>query len=193
MDAVKRHSQSIWPVSMPPLHAGTQEERITGEKSKKQHKHTRKEQTTSRKSTATALALAGNSTPALTHTHTPSQCCQYAGERIRSSTQQTHTPPAINHQWTRTRSNTPPPPPAQSHGQRDTATAPQPTHTEQAITQRATRENGSSPIHDAAPHSKRPHAVPYTHREKEAHRTIRVSFLLLVRTQQQRHAKASRE
>ncbi|RNC36443.1 hypothetical protein TcCL_Unassigned00575 [Trypanosoma cruzi] len=40
MDAVKRHSRSTWPVSMRPLHAGTQEERMTGEKSKRQHKHT---------------------------------------------------------------------------------------------------------------------------------------------------------
>ncbi|KAF5216004.1 hypothetical protein ECC02_011270 [Trypanosoma cruzi] len=32
------------------------------------------------------------------HTHKPSQCRQSAGERIRPSTQQTHTPPAIIHQ-----------------------------------------------------------------------------------------------
>ncbi|RNC33806.1 hypothetical protein TcCL_Unassigned03462 [Trypanosoma cruzi] len=31
------------------------------------------------------------------HTHTPSQCRQSAGERIRPSTQQTHTPPAATH------------------------------------------------------------------------------------------------
>ncbi|ESS62129.1 hypothetical protein TCDM_10231 [Trypanosoma cruzi Dm28c] len=92
MDAVKKHSQSKWSVSMRPLHAGTQKEKITGEKSKKQH-NTRKKQTTGGKSTATALALAGNSTPALKHT--PSQCCQSARKRIRSSAQQTHTPPAI--------------------------------------------------------------------------------------------------
>ncbi|RNE95994.1 hypothetical protein TcG_13181 [Trypanosoma cruzi] len=64
MDAVRGHSQSTWPVSMQPLHAVKQEEKITGEKSKKQHKQTADEE-----STATALALAGNSTPALTNKH----------------------------------------------------------------------------------------------------------------------------
>ncbi|RNC33869.1 hypothetical protein TcCL_Unassigned03397 [Trypanosoma cruzi] len=69
MDAAKRHSQSTWPVSMPPLHAGTQEKLVRGEKSKKQH-NTQKKQTTGGKSTATALVLAGNSTPVLNYTHT---------------------------------------------------------------------------------------------------------------------------
>ncbi|RNC36911.1 hypothetical protein TcCL_Unassigned00075 [Trypanosoma cruzi] len=40
MDAVKRHLQSTWPVSMPPLHAGTQEEKMTGEEARSSTKHT---------------------------------------------------------------------------------------------------------------------------------------------------------
>ncbi|RNF15381.1 hypothetical protein TcG_07086 [Trypanosoma cruzi] len=40
-----------------------------GEKARSSTKHTRKKQTTGGKSTATALALTGNSTPALKHTH----------------------------------------------------------------------------------------------------------------------------
>ncbi|RNC32273.1 hypothetical protein TcCL_Unassigned05132 [Trypanosoma cruzi] len=63
--------QEALTINMAREHAATPR-RNTGEngeweKSKKQH--TRKKQITSRKSTATALALAGNSTPALTHTH----------------------------------------------------------------------------------------------------------------------------
>ncbi|RNC38596.1 exo-alpha-sialidase, partial [Trypanosoma cruzi] len=65
------------------------------------------------------------------HIHTPSQCCQSAGERIRPSTQRRKTPPPINHQWKKRRSDTPPPTPAHSHSQRDAATAPQPTHSAQ--------------------------------------------------------------
>ncbi|ESS62136.1 hypothetical protein TCDM_10238 [Trypanosoma cruzi Dm28c] len=57
------------------------------------------------------------------HTHTSSQCRQSAGERIRPSTQQTHTPPAVIHQWTRRNDTPPSSPPVQSHGQRNTATA----------------------------------------------------------------------
>ncbi|RNC34215.1 exo-alpha-sialidase [Trypanosoma cruzi] len=149
-------------------HAATPR-RNTGEEGegKKQEaaQHTRKKQTpVSGKSTAAALALAGNSTPALTHTQTPSQCRQSAEKKIRPSTQQTHTPPAVIHQWTKRRRDTPPAPPVQSHGQRDTATAPKPantTHTEQAITQRAARRSDPLPIHDAAPQSTRSHGVSH--------------------------------
>ncbi|RNC45684.1 hypothetical protein TcCL_NonESM04572 [Trypanosoma cruzi] len=148
MDAVKRHSQSTWPVSMRPLHVGTQQERVRGEK-QEAAQHTRKEQTTGGKSTAKGINLLA--TPHQpSHTHTPSQCRQSAGERIRPSTQQTRTPPAVTHQWTRKKRDTPPP--VQSHGQRNTATArsQHTTHTELAITQRATRGSGSSSSHDAA-------------------------------------------
>ncbi|ESS58664.1 hypothetical protein TCDM_12377 [Trypanosoma cruzi Dm28c] len=41
MDAVRRHLRSTWPVSMRSLRAGTQEKRVRGKKSKKQHKHTK--------------------------------------------------------------------------------------------------------------------------------------------------------
>ncbi|RNC32490.1 exo-alpha-sialidase [Trypanosoma cruzi] len=40
MDAVKRHSQSTWPVSMRPLHAGTQEKRVRGKKARSSTTHT---------------------------------------------------------------------------------------------------------------------------------------------------------
>ncbi|RNC35070.1 hypothetical protein TcCL_Unassigned02074 [Trypanosoma cruzi] len=69
MDAVKRHSQSTWPVSMRPLHAETKEEMMTGRKKVRSCTNTRKKQTTDGKSTATALALVGNSTPAITDTN----------------------------------------------------------------------------------------------------------------------------
>ncbi|RNC36353.1 hypothetical protein TcCL_Unassigned00695 [Trypanosoma cruzi] len=57
MDAVKRHSQSTWPVSMRPLHAETKEEMMTGRKKAKGSTNTRKKQMTGGKSTANALAL----------------------------------------------------------------------------------------------------------------------------------------
>ncbi|ESS62715.1 hypothetical protein TCDM_09586 [Trypanosoma cruzi Dm28c] len=159
MDAVRRHSQSTWPVSMQPLHAGTQEERMTREKGKKQHK-THTEETNNRREKHRQGPRPGRQLHTSPHTHAPSRCRQSAGEKIRPSTQQTHTLPAINHQWTR-RSDTPPPPPLQSHGQRDTATARcrHTTHAERAITQRATRGSGSSSIHDEAPHSMRSHGA----------------------------------
>ncbi|RNF06799.1 hypothetical protein TcG_10536 [Trypanosoma cruzi] len=104
-------------------HAGTQEERITGEKSKQQ-KHTRKKQIAGGKSIAKGFTLAGNSTPALTNTHHRSA----ASPRVRGfgppHNKLTHR--QQSHQCTR-RSDTPPSPPVQSHGQRDTATALQPT------------------------------------------------------------------
>ncbi|ESS60787.1 hypothetical protein TCDM_11661 [Trypanosoma cruzi Dm28c] len=94
MDAVKRHSQ----INMAREHAATPRRNTVREdyRRKKQEAaqtHTEGTNTSRRKNTATALALAGNSTPALKHT--PSQCCQSARKRIRSSAQQTHTPPAI--------------------------------------------------------------------------------------------------
>ncbi|RNC52943.1 hypothetical protein TcCL_ESM09770 [Trypanosoma cruzi] len=95
MDAVKRHSKSTWPVSMRPLRAGTQEKRMTRGKKQEAAQHTRKKQTTDGESTAAALALAGNSTPVLNYT--PSRCFQSPGERIRPSTQQTHTEPAVTY------------------------------------------------------------------------------------------------
>ncbi|RNE99925.1 hypothetical protein TcG_12047 [Trypanosoma cruzi] len=147
MDAFRRHSRSTWPVSMRPLHAGTQEEKMTRE-SKKQRKHTRKEQIAGGKSSAKGLALAGNSTPALKHTHTPSQCCQSAGERIRSSTQQTYTPPSATHQWTRKRRDTPPPlSPVRSHGQRHTATA-----RSQQTQRTRSKQSPKEPHAEAIPH-----------------------------------------
>ncbi|RNC36889.1 hypothetical protein TcCL_Unassigned00127, partial [Trypanosoma cruzi] len=164
MDAVKRHSQSTWLVSMRPLHAGTQQERMTGEKARSSTTHT--EETKDRRERHRQGPHPGRQLHSSPHTHTPSQCRQSAGERIRPSTQQTHTPPAITHQWKKKRSDTPPPPPpVQSLGQRNTATAPLPahtTHTERAITQRATRESGSSPIHDAAPYSTRSHGLRHS-------------------------------
>ncbi|ESS60923.1 hypothetical protein TCDM_11526 [Trypanosoma cruzi Dm28c] len=90
-------SQEALTINMAREHAATPR-RSTGEKGKKgkKHKHTRKKQTTGGKSIATALALAGNSTPALTHA--PSQCCQSAGEKIRPSPQHTaHMEQAITH------------------------------------------------------------------------------------------------
>ncbi|RNF13279.1 hypothetical protein TcG_08559 [Trypanosoma cruzi] len=64
--------------------------RSTEEKGGKARSSTnkRKKQTTGGKSTAKGFTLAGNSTPALTHT--PSQCCQSAGKKIRLSSQLTH-------------------------------------------------------------------------------------------------------
>ncbi|RNC39230.1 hypothetical protein TcCL_NonESM11450 [Trypanosoma cruzi] len=76
-----------------------------------------------------------------------SSCGSLCAETARRP-QQTHTPPAINHQWTRTKRYTPPPPPVQSHGQRHTATA-RCKHTKQAITKRATRRSDTLSIHDA--------------------------------------------
>ncbi|RNC36667.1 hypothetical protein TcCL_Unassigned00325 [Trypanosoma cruzi] len=92
MDAAKRHSQSTWPVSMRPLHAGTQEKMVTREKSKKQHKHT--EETNDRREKHRQDPHPGRQLHTSPHRQTPSQCRQSAGERIRPSTQQTHTPPA---------------------------------------------------------------------------------------------------
>ncbi|RNC35694.1 exo-alpha-sialidase, partial [Trypanosoma cruzi] len=115
-------------------HAATPRRNTGGEDDKgKRHEaaqNTQKKQTTGAKSTAKTLILAGNSTPAHTHTDKKkSQCRQSAGERIRPSTQQTHTTPADTHQWTRTRRrDTPPPPLVQSHSLQDAATATQPTH-----------------------------------------------------------------
>ncbi|ESS54904.1 hypothetical protein TCDM_13673 [Trypanosoma cruzi Dm28c] len=153
MDAVRRHLRSTWPVSMRSLRAGTQEGRVRGKKARSST-NTQKKQTTGGKSTATALALAGNSTPALTHTQTPSQCRQSAREKNRPSTQQTQIPPA---------------PPVQSHGN---GIRPQPrcrhtTHAEQKITKRATRGSGSSPSHDAASHSKRSHGTHCFHNRRK--------------------------
>ncbi|RNC36515.1 exo-alpha-sialidase [Trypanosoma cruzi] len=79
--------------------------------------------------------------------HTIAQCTH----RKTASTKQTYTPPAVNHQW-KMRRDTAPPPPVQSHGQQDIAKARSQykTHTEQAITQRATRRSDSLSIHEAA-------------------------------------------
>ncbi|ESS55624.1 hypothetical protein TCDM_12889 [Trypanosoma cruzi Dm28c] len=75
--------------------------RNTGEKGErgkaKGSTNTRKKQIAGGKSSATALALAGNSTPALTHKHTPSRCRQSPDEKIRPSTQRRHTLPADIH------------------------------------------------------------------------------------------------
>ncbi|RNC36066.1 exo-alpha-sialidase [Trypanosoma cruzi] len=124
--------QEALTINMAREHAATPRrktgEESEGKKARSSTTHTEGTNTSLGKSTATALALAGDSTPTLTHTHTISQCRQSAEEKIRPSTQQTHTPPAVIHQWTRTRSDTPPPPPVKSHGQRDTATAPKPTN-----------------------------------------------------------------
>ncbi|RNC52214.1 hypothetical protein TcCL_ESM10592 [Trypanosoma cruzi] len=65
--------QEALTIHMAREHAATPR-RNTGEKDERGKKqeaaqHTRREQTTGGKSTATALALTGNSTPALTHTH----------------------------------------------------------------------------------------------------------------------------
>ncbi|RNF05697.1 hypothetical protein TcG_10558 [Trypanosoma cruzi] len=68
MDAVKRHSRSTCPVSMRPLHAGTQEKRVRGGKTRSST-NTQKKQIAGGKSSATALTLTGNSTPAITHKH----------------------------------------------------------------------------------------------------------------------------
>ncbi|RNC35178.1 hypothetical protein TcCL_Unassigned01962 [Trypanosoma cruzi] len=124
--------QEALTINMAREHAATPR-RNTGEKGEKEKKQevaqsTQNKQIIIGKSTATALVLASDSTPALTHTHThtQSQCCQSAGEKIRPLKTNAHT--ASSHlPWTR-RNNTQPPPPAQSHGQRDTATAPQPAH-----------------------------------------------------------------
>ncbi|ESS62098.1 hypothetical protein TCDM_10264 [Trypanosoma cruzi Dm28c] len=133
---------------MRPLHAGTLEERMTGEK-QEAAQHTRKKQIAGK---APQRASPWPATPHQpSQTLTSSRCRQSAGERIRSSTQQTHTLPAVICQWTR-RSDTPPSPPVQSHGQRDTATArsQHTTHSERAISQRATRGSDSASIHDVA-------------------------------------------
>ncbi|ESS62057.1 hypothetical protein TCDM_10300 [Trypanosoma cruzi Dm28c] len=138
------------PVSMRPLHSGAQEERMTGEKTRSST-NTQKEQT----------PVAGKAPPqpsywpATPHqpsnTLTPSQCRQSAGERIRPSTQQTHTPPAATRHGRGEET--------QRHRLQFNPTAngirPQPrsqhtTHSERAITQRATRGSDSSSIHDAA-------------------------------------------
>ncbi|RNC38913.1 hypothetical protein TcCL_NonESM11803 [Trypanosoma cruzi] len=103
MDAVRRHSQSTWPVSMRPLHAGTQEKMVTREKSKKQHKHTK--ETNCGREKHRHGPRAGRQPHTSPHTNTPSQCCQSAGKRIRPSTKRRHTPPAVTHQWTRRRSD----------------------------------------------------------------------------------------
>ncbi|RNF22388.1 hypothetical protein TcG_02327, partial [Trypanosoma cruzi] len=121
--------QEALTINMAREHAATPRRKTGGEDDRGKARSctgTQKKQIAGGKSTATALALAGNSTPALTHTS--SRCRQSAGERIRPSTQETHTLPAVIHQWARTRRDTPPPSPVQSHGQRDTATAPQPTN-----------------------------------------------------------------
>ncbi|RNC36530.1 hypothetical protein TcCL_Unassigned00485 [Trypanosoma cruzi] len=95
------------------------------------------------------------------HTQTPSQCRQSAGERIRPSTQQAHTPPAATRhgrgeetqrhhrlQFNPTANGIRPQPRSQHTAQK-----------EQAITHRATRRSDSSSIYDAAPHSMRSHRV----------------------------------
>ncbi|RNC40000.1 hypothetical protein TcCL_NonESM10579 [Trypanosoma cruzi] len=91
--------QEALKINMAREHAATPR-RNTGEKDERGKKqeaaqHTRKRQTTDGESTAAALALAGNSTPVLNYT--PSRCCQSPGERIRPSTQQTHTEPAVTY------------------------------------------------------------------------------------------------
>ncbi|KAF5221790.1 hypothetical protein ECC02_005146 [Trypanosoma cruzi] len=129
------------------------------------------------------------------HTHTPSQCCQSAGERIRSSTQQTHTPPAFNHngrekETHRLRLQLNPaanrirPRPCRQHA----------TLTEPAIAQRATRAGGSLSIHDAAPHSVRSHAVHHVNRKRDSRCAL--SLLLSPHAhgrKRQLHATASTE
>ncbi|RNC34079.1 hypothetical protein TcCL_Unassigned03169 [Trypanosoma cruzi] len=90
MDAVRRHSQSTWPVSMRPLHAGTQEERVGG---KKQEAH---KQTADGKSTATASPRP--ETPHQpSHTHHRSAASPWARKDSALHTTISHTPPAVNH------------------------------------------------------------------------------------------------
>ncbi|RNF07598.1 hypothetical protein TcG_10377 [Trypanosoma cruzi] len=127
MDAVKTHLRSKWPVSMPPLHAGTQEERMTREKGKKQYNtHGRNKR------------QAGKAPPR------PSTWPATPHQPSNTHTASSHPP------GTKRKRESPPPPPVQSHGQRDTATAPHTKHTKQAITQRATRGSNSASIHDVA-------------------------------------------
>ncbi|RNC35085.1 exo-alpha-sialidase [Trypanosoma cruzi] len=142
MDAVRRHSQSTWPVSMRPLNAGTKEEMMTG-------KTVRSCTTQKKKRQAEKAPPTPSPWPATphqpSHTHAPSQCRQSAGERIRPSIQKTHTLPAATHRWTRTRRDTAPLPPVQSHDQRDTATArsQHTAHTKRAISHPPTRGSGA--------------------------------------------------
>ncbi|ESS63247.1 hypothetical protein TCDM_08991 [Trypanosoma cruzi Dm28c] len=141
--------QDALTINMAREHAATPR-RNTGEKGEREKArsstNTQKKQIAGGKGTAKGLALAGNSTPALKHTHTPSQCCQSAGERIRPSTQQTRAPPAVIHQWARRRSDPPPPSPVQSHGQRGTATAQQPTQRTRS------KQSPKEPHAEADPH-----------------------------------------
>ncbi|RNC36159.1 hypothetical protein TcCL_Unassigned00893 [Trypanosoma cruzi] len=153
-----------------------------GKKARSSTTHTEGTNTSLGKSTATALALAGDSTPALTHTHTPSQCRQSAEEKIRPSTQQTHTPPAVIHQWTRTRSDTPPPPPpVQSHGQRDTATAPK------ANKYRTRNEKSPKEPHAEAD----PHPATTRRRSPRGHTERTVSSIELIRRPSLKDASVS--
>ncbi|ESS55495.1 hypothetical protein TCDM_13026 [Trypanosoma cruzi Dm28c] len=123
MDAVKRHSRSTCPVSKRPLHAGTQEKRVRGGKTRSSTTHTKETNCGREKHRQGPRPGRQLHTSPLTHTDTiaaPSVC----GRKDSAlHTTISHKKQAVIHQWTRTRSDTPPPPPVQSHGQRDTATA----------------------------------------------------------------------
>ncbi|RNC35535.1 hypothetical protein TcCL_Unassigned01566 [Trypanosoma cruzi] len=158
MDAVKTHSQSTWPVSMRPLHAGTQEKMMTGEKqeaaqthggnkhqSQEKHRHGprpgRQLHTSHHKRTIAVLPVRGREDSAL--------------HKREAHTASSHPPMDEDEKRpTATASSSVPRKTGYSH-----SPAANTAHAEQAVTQRATRGSDSSSIHDAAPHPTRLHRV----------------------------------
>ncbi|RNC33750.1 exo-alpha-sialidase [Trypanosoma cruzi] len=151
-------------INMAREHAATPR-RNTGEKDEREKKarsstNTRKEQKTGGKSTATALILASDSTPALTHTHTRNRSAVSPQVRRfgpphnkRTHRQQSPTNGQEETQRHRLQLN------HMANGIRPHPCRKHTTHTKRAITQSATRGSGSSSIHDAELQSTRSHGA----------------------------------
>ncbi|ESS60501.1 hypothetical protein TCDM_11970 [Trypanosoma cruzi Dm28c] len=151
--------QEALTINMASEHAATPR-RNTGEKGEREKKqeaaqHTRKKQTTGGESTANALTLTGNSTPALTHTNThhhgavsPRVRGFVPPHNKRTYLQQSHTMHEEKRHTASIASSSIPRPTGYGHSPLPTIS-----HTKQEITQRATRRSDSSPSHDAVPHS----------------------------------------
>ncbi|ESS56262.1 hypothetical protein TCDM_12487 [Trypanosoma cruzi Dm28c] len=149
--------QDALTINMAREHAATPCRNTGGEddKGKKQEaaQHTRKKQIAGGKSTAKALTLTGNSTPALTHTNTHHHGA--VSPRVRGFG------PPHNKRTHCQQSSTNGQEQEETHHHRlqsnptENGIQPQPcsqhtTHAEQAITQRAARKSDSSSINDAA-------------------------------------------
>ncbi|ESS55744.1 hypothetical protein TCDM_12766 [Trypanosoma cruzi Dm28c] len=143
--------QEALTINMAREHAATPRRNTGGEddRGKARSSTTHTEETNFGKRIATVLALAGNSTPALTNKHHRSA----ASPRVRgfgpphnkrTHRQQSHTMHEEK-RHTATASSSTPRTTGYSH-----SPAANTTHTEQAITQRATRKSDSASIHDAA-------------------------------------------